>query len=152
MHPRVRWKRWATAVAVVAVADVAILLAAGAVLVASQQVHASVVSLVGAMLTDVGAVVPPRVAEGLGAILSVFGAGWFSQVLGPAVSGGSGSAMPALGGVLAAPVYTVVRRKARPSTQPNEDDSGPPPHRIYVAAAKALETEPAASMAVQEPA
>ncbi len=121
-----------TAVVAVAAADVAILLAAGTVLATSQQVHTSVMSLVAAMLTDIGALVPPSIANGLGKILAVFGAGWVSQVLGPAFSGSSGSAVPALGGVLAAPVYTVVRRRVRPTLPPEPGDSGPPPHRIFM--------------------
>ncbi len=121
-----------TAVVAVAAADIAILLAAGEVLATSQQVHTSVMSLVAAMLTDIGALVPPSIENGLGTILAVFGAGWFSQVLGPAFSGSSGSAVPALGGVLAAPVYTVVRRKVRRAPPPKRDDSGPPPHRIFM--------------------
>ncbi len=139
-----------TAIVAVAAADVAILLAAGTVLAASQEVHASVTALVAAMLTDVGALVPSSIANGLGTILAVFGAGWFSQVLGPAFSGSSVSAVPALGGVLAAPVYTVVRRTVHPTPPPISGELVPPPHRIFMPRAKPLEPERVVSMGVQE--
>ncbi len=139
-----------TAVVAVAAADAAILLAAGIVLAASQQVHTSAMALVASMLADVGALVPPSIANGLGTILAVFGAGWFSQVLGPAFAGSSGSAVPALGGVLAAPVYTVVRRRVRPTPPSKPHDSGPPPHRIFIPLAKTLDAERFVSTGLQE--
>lgn len=128
----------------------AILLAGGFVLAASQTMHASVMSLVGAVLADVGGLVPPRIAGGLGAILQTLGAGWLQRILGPVLSGGSGSDLPALGGVLAAPVYTVVRRSLRTAAPEKGERKGAPPHRIRVAAAKVLEPELRISTVVQE--
>lgn len=145
-----RWKRWMTAIAAIVAADAAILLAAGVVLTLSQQMHASAMALVGAMLADLGALVPARLSDGLTTILGVFGAGWFQQILGPSFSGASGSGVPALGGVLAAPVYTFVRRRVRRPARTTEDRVGAPPHRVFVATAKALEPDLRISTAVQE--
>jgi hypothetical protein len=148
---RVQRRRWVLAIVAVAATDVAILLGAGAVLAASSQAHASVTALVGAMLGDVAALIPQGVADGLGAILGVLGAGWWQQhLLGPALANGSAAGVPALGGVLAAPVYTLVRRRARsPKTHPSATP-GPPPHRIYVPVARVLEPGMSASTAAHE--
>ncbi len=150
---RDRSKRWLFGALAVGVADGAILLAAGVILPTTQQLHASGLSLVAAMTSELGSLVPAGVAAGLGAILGVFGAGWWQQhLLGPALSSTSDAAGPAFAGVLASPVYAIVRRNASRKRAPMEWAQGCPPHRIYVAAAKVPGPTPSPSARAYGPA
>ncbi len=131
---RERSKRWLWAATAISVTDAAVLLAAGLVLPAAEQLHASGAALVAAILSDVGSLVPGGVTAGLGAILSVFGAGWWQQhLVSPALASDSGTGATALAGVLASPVYAIVRRGSGAQRAPAGRSTGAPPHRIYVA-------------------
>lgn len=147
---RDRRRRWLTAGLLIVGADAGLLLSAGLVLGASQQVHASAFGLVSLMMDEMGSLVPAGVSAGLAAILGLLGAGWWQQhLIGPALTSESDAGLPALGGVLAAPVYLVVRRAARTPRKESPDAAGSPPHRVYVARmTKALEPLDRASTGV----
>lgn len=147
---RARWKRWSTAVLAVAAVDAAVLLAAGLVLSGARQLHDSAFTLVGLALADLGSLMPAGIARGMNAILGILGVGWWQRIVGPTLTGGSGSGAPVLAGVLAAPVYTVVRRKIRAAPRPQPPTSGAPPHRIYQPIAQVYEPSRRISTAVQE--
>lgn len=128
-------RRWVTAAVVVLGADAALLLAADLIQAASQQLHASAFDLVAAVFTGAATVIPSSFTNGLGAILGSLGADWWQrQLLGPALAGEAGGGPQALGGVLAAPVYAIVRRMARRTGVRVASRAGSPPHRIFIAA------------------
>ncbi len=132
---RANRRRWVTAALLVLGADAALLAAAGFVLEASRQLHASAYGLVAAILDGAGSVFPTGFSNGIGAILGFLGAGWWQRALiGPAVANQAAAGFPALGGILAAPVYAAVRRMARGPAAPAMGGPGSPPHRVYVAA------------------
>ncbi len=120
--------------ALIGAADAVLLLSAGTVLSASRQFHASVFGIVGGMLADLAGILPQGFLRGIGAILGFLGAGWWQEhLLVPALGSGTEADLPALGGVLAAPLYLVLRRSALAVREPSSTVSGAPPHRVFVA-------------------
>lgn len=147
-----RRRRWLTAAVAIVAVEAALILSAGVVLEASRQFHASIISLVLQAFEVLGALLPQGILAGLAAILGLLGAGWWQEhLIGPAFSGQSQAGLPALGAVLAAPVYTILRRSLGRRSVAAKDTHGAPPHRIYVAAQrKASQPEGTASAAIRE--
>ncbi len=149
---RARTRRWALAALLGVGVEGALILGAGVVLGVSSWFHASALGWAGTALAGVAAILPADYVAAVGAVLGALGAGrWQALLVAPALAGTPGAGLPALGGVLAAPVYTVARRSLRGKGDAARGVRGPPPHRASVAAmAKPLEPVRAPSTGVQE--
>lgn len=132
---RARTRRWAFAVLLMAGAEGLLLLAAGLILGLASAFHASLFSLVGAVFAQVVSILPVRLVAAFGVVVDALGAGWWqTHLVAPAIDQTSESGLPALGGVLAAPVYTVLRRTLRATKEAETESRGAPPHRVYITA------------------
>jgi len=134
----------------VAAAESVLILGAGLVAGTAQQLRRTAFAIVESLVGGVGSLLPRGFVAGLAAILGVLGAGWWvPHLIVPAVSGESGTDLPALGGVLAAPAYLAVRRFTKPDRRPDAQGRGSPAHRIYMV--KGTRLRERLSSAVQVP-